>query len=82
MFLQPAIKRVRQIDAYDYEVTVEWERGIIRTLLNMEPATVVYRGSGTVWNEYPSGDSAGTIMDGWLSDRLKAWEWQQRKTST
>ena len=34
-----------------------------------------FRGSCTVWHEYPSGNRAGTHIERWLSDREKSYQW-------
>lgn len=81
MFSQPNVT-IREVGPRDYEITIEWERGIIRRLLNMKPRTAVYRGSDTVWHEYPSGDRVGVLLDSWLSDRVTAWKWQHEKTNS
>lgn len=43
--------------------------------IRIDGEEVVYRGSGTSWNRFPSGDSADASLSAWLYDRWVAAEW-------
>lgn len=56
----------------DYRVTIETKT------LWFKPEVKTLQGSCTVWNYYPSGRSASTMMESLMYDLMKGWKmWQQ-----
>ena len=63
----------------DYLFEVWHKDGIFLSFLFNTKNIVKYRGHGTVWHEYPSGDRCGTDLEYALSEWWQAAEWGDEK---
>jgi hypothetical protein len=56
-----------------YEIIVVSEPSRFAKFLGAKPQTITYRGSGTVWHEFPSGTRAPTYVESFLSNTRVAY---------
>jgi hypothetical protein len=54
----------------EHDITVRFTPGWFASALGFMEKTTVYRGSGTVWREFPSGKRAPTWLESNLADVL------------
>lgn len=59
----------------DVEFTPIW----IARLFGARSFARRYRGRCTVWHLYPTGERAGTLMEGWLCEQWQAAKWTEAK---
>jgi hypothetical protein len=57
----------------EYEIVLVSEPSCFVKFFGAKPQTTTYRGSGTVWHEFPSGTRAPTYMESFLSDARTAY---------
>lgn len=80
------VTHVEHLDLDEMILTVQWKRGrfwqLLDILIGLEPSAVYelrYRGSCTVWHEYPGGERAPTYLEAWLCDRWTRLKWQKER---
>ena len=63
----------------DVIITIEYTPGWFLRLFGVLATTIKYRGSCTVWHEYPSGRRAGSGIESMLYCKWTKWKWSQEK---
>lgn len=58
----------------EYEIVLVSKPSRFAKFFGAKPKTTVYRGSGTVWHEFPSGTRASNFVEMFLSDKRKAFD--------
>ncbi len=60
----------------EHDITVRYTPGWFARLFGFTEETTVYRGSATVWHEYPSGKRAPTWLESALADALQGHQYK------